>query len=65
MSMETFSIRPWRENGETGPGGGTPELHGVVQRLGSPEPQPFRNGSELLERLLAAVQGRGEGRRPV
>jgi hypothetical protein len=62
MPMHTFLLRVWSADGEPPPA----ELHGVLERAGSHEPRPFREGAELLSLLLeglrfAAAESDGSG----
>ena len=52
MPMHTFLLRVWSADGEPPPA----ELHGVLERAGSHEPRPFREGAELLSLLLEGLR---------
>ena len=50
--MRTFLIRVWSADDEPAP----VELHGMLEKAGSHEPRPFRDGAELLSLLLAGLR---------
>jgi hypothetical protein len=55
MAMETFLVRVWSAGDGVDPSPGSGDaLHGVVERVGSVEPQPFKSGSELVALLREA-----------
>jgi len=51
--VETFVVRVWHPAQGEG-GAGESSLHGVIERAGDTQLQPFRNEAELLAALRAA-----------
>lgn len=53
--MKTFVVRLWSSPGEV-EGHALAALRGTVEPVGSGPAEPFRDGSELLRLLLAALE---------